>query len=227
MAYTPILIGAAPDDNTGDPLRSACQKINEMLQELYKGFGAAATTAALNAEILQRGLLITEINAALLGKANSADVANLAGFASVIRRDIPQEVAPSEREIHATNAGVFETFVFELFGKEEDIAPGNWPLPILPKNFLIYDAHLVMAYGDGTYALTATVSNGDDDMISFSATETSFSAGPGLYQPTTYINKNWPALKGGQIILTSLTPAAYASETMRGLSLWIRGTWKA
>lgn len=35
MAHTPVLVGAAPNDNTGDQLRTAFQKLNNNLTELY------------------------------------------------------------------------------------------------------------------------------------------------------------------------------------------------
>ena len=35
MAYQPINVGAAANDGNGDPLRSACQKINANFVELY------------------------------------------------------------------------------------------------------------------------------------------------------------------------------------------------
>ena len=62
MAQDLIGIGAAPDDGNGDPLRTACTKVNDNFTSIWSGapnFRLKSTTGQLQIKNLDTGLYHT------------------------------------------------------------------------------------------------------------------------------------------------------------------------
>ncbi|QIG69584.1 putative baseplate structural protein [Rhizobium phage RHph_I46] len=90
MAYQLINIGAAPNDKTGDPLRTAFKKINAVIQDLNDGTGTfRVIDANVKAEIGQvlfvdataQAVVITAPDGPVLG--STVEVVKVAGANAV------------------------------------------------------------------------------------------------------------------------------------------------
>jgi hypothetical protein len=207
MAQQVLNIGSAPDDGTGDPLRSAYHKANLNFTELYQLVGLRATTQALNEEAAAR--LAADNLRALLTQ--------------IVRTDAAQVLTTAQKLQAAVNGGTLVTIPFQLIAPTVNIASGTWQLPPLPANFHLHSVHLTIRSASAStlnFAFTMEGANVITPLAGYQQADTD----SGASIPTTVIAPGIVAGKQLTANLSVFTPL-YGGDDSTGLCLWLRGVW--
>lgn len=217
MAQQTINPGTAPNNLTGDPLRTIVQKVNANFTDLYSG---KANATDLAAEIAAREAAITaEQNARSTADALKAELTQ------VVRTDADQSLDATKRLQHAVNAGTLIGIPFQVVAPTVAIAAATWQLPPLPADFRLHSVDLTIRAAHNA-TLSFTLTKETDNVIAPVASAGIVGAGTGLVIHTTLANA---LIEGGKQLTFALSnfTSVYGGESSFGLCLWFRGVWMA
>jgi hypothetical protein len=229
MPQQVIGIGSLPNDNTGDPLRTAFNKINEMFTEVYATLALKKDTEDVDAETAALAAADADFGTLLAGKANASALDLKANSADVIKISATQTLTLLERAQHARNSGQLVAIPFELLNPTTALEGAfEFELPRMPFDFIVQDANLV----------ATLCTHLDPADIEFLA-ELNHNGLPVLAQANNVplpVNGVCPMevvaderrIAAGTVLkltITATTVMGSASGLANGLTLWLRGIW--
>lgn len=226
MPYTPINIGVSDDDNTGDTLRAAGNKINTNFAAVDTALAARALAADLTTEVAARTADVAALEAALALKADATDVVDPSTVTPHF--DLAQTIDIDQRRTLAINTGGFVTLPFQLVDGATNFASGTFNLPFFPQNFIVHDIYIMLHQrtvgSGGTFQVAFTLDQGATNIGGAAAAAVT---GAGKSTGTVVV----AARRMTKELATSVTATVVNTETgspvAKGATLWLRGVWEA
>jgi hypothetical protein len=223
MAIDLINVGDAANSRTGDPLRTAMEKINAMFTEVYAILETIALDADLDAEIATREEQYAELTAAIDARALNDDMLLRAKLSQIVRTDDALGIEADARIYHADNSGVPVSLHFKLFEHDETPVPGTHHLPALPADFRILSIHFALHAAGGSAVSLQLLDDTDAVIASVENYETTVQ-GAGVIPTTTYSTALFQN-RTYRLVIDAIDSIAEGLETHFGGTLWIRGVW--
>lgn len=224
MAIEILIVGTAPDDNTGESLRSGAQKINANFDYVQGQLDLKATIETLDAALLDVAESIADVNDALDGKQ---DIGGPDPGIDYPRTDAAQVLTIVERRQVVGNQGAWVTLPFELVPVGTDVDGTNtYDLPIFPANFIIDSIFLTLhkrtVGSSGTLIIGYTLDQGASAIAGNAGTGITGTGSTGgtVGAPNRRLSKELETTVTVTVLNTEVAGVA------KGATLWLRGIWE-
>lgn len=226
MAFTPINVGTAANDNTGDQNRTGWQKVNANFVDAQAQLNTKASAANLTTEIADRTSDVAAIIATLATKADLADVIDPGTVEP--RFDAPQTIINDQRRQLAENEGGYVTLPFQLQDAATDAATGTYYLPMFPQNFILCDFFLMLHRRTiGTGGTLTGAFTLDQGATNIGGAASGAITGAGKMQGIIAVLGRRITKELNTTCALTITSTETGSPVAKGATLWLRGVWEA
>lgn len=239
MPLDPIDVGTNPGDGTGTPNRTAWQKVNTMLTEVYALLANTVDLTAFNDSLADTTAALASFVTALADKVGSATLLAYAQLSQVIRGDAPAALTLAYRRQAAVNSGHLSTLCFKILAADLDIdgaanIQGLWlvELPRFPKNFSIVDGWLAATVFPApiitnTFQVTLVIQHGPTYPGDYVALVSGVNmTDAGLLPLAIIATESLVQAERPLTINIQIDRIDFGVGSGKGLDLWLRGVWK-